>query len=68
MSAASYCADGLRKYSFYDSIEATLDAGTSADATAQAIWASPWASSHYGNGANWTTSPVPIVVAPASAW
>ena len=27
--------------------------GDSADATAQAIWASPWATSHYGYGAHW---------------
>ena len=68
VSAAEYCADGLRKYSFYDSIEASLDAGTSADATAQAIWASPWASSHYGNGTHWSTAPVPVISAPDSAW
>ncbi len=68
VSAAQYCADGLRKYAFYDAIEAGLEAGTSADATAQAIWASPWASSHYGNGTHWSTAPVPVVEAPASAW
>jgi len=67
-TAAFYAADNLLNRSFYAAIVAALEDGTSATAVAQAIWASPWASSHYGNGANWTTSPVPIVVAPASAW
>ena len=26
---------------------------------AQALWASPWAGSHYGNGANWNNDPFP---------
>lgn len=65
---AYYAADSLRRLSFYDAIEAGLDAGTDAGATAAAIWSSPWATSHYGNGAHWTTSPVPVVEAPASAW
>lgn len=68
VDAAAFCADGLRKYSFYDAIEASLDAGTSAQATAQAIWASPWASSHYGNGTHWSTAAVPVIEAPGSAW
>ena len=68
VTAAEYAADNLLKRSFYSAIVAALEDGTSASAVAQAIWASPWASSHYGNGANWTTSPVPIVEAPESAW
>ncbi|GAA4379760.1 hypothetical protein [Agromyces bauzanensis] len=67
-TAARYAADNLLKRSFYAAIVAALEDGTSAHAVAQAIWASPWASSHYGNGADWTTSPVPIIEAPASAW
>ncbi len=67
-TAAWYAADNLRKRTFYTAIVAALEDGTSAHAVAQAIWASPWASSHYGNGAHWTTSPVQIVQAPASAW
>lgn len=68
VTAAEYAADNLLKRSFYTAIVAALEDGSSASAVAQAIWASPWASSHYGNGANWTTSPVPIVEAPESAW
>ncbi|QAY72730.1 hypothetical protein ET445_04620 [Agromyces protaetiae] len=67
-TGAFYAADSLRKYSFYDAIEAALERGDDANATAQAIWASPWAGSHYGNGTHWSTAPVPVVEAPADAW
>ncbi|WP_395245096.1 hypothetical protein ACGGZK_04670 [Agromyces sp. MMS24-K17] len=67
-TGAYYAADSLRRYSFYDAIEAALEAGDSADATAAAIWASPWAGSHYGNGTHWSTRPVEAIEAPASAW
>ena len=68
VTAAYYAADNLKERSFYVAIVAALEDGSSAHATAEAIWASPWASSHYGYGAWWSTSPVPIVRAPASAW
>jgi hypothetical protein len=68
VTAAQYAANNLLERSFYTAIVAALEDGTSSSAVAQAIWASPWASSRYGNGANWTTSPVPIVEAPESAW
>ena len=66
--AAEYAADSLRRYAFYDAIEASLEAGTDANATAQAIWASPWATSHYGYGSHWSTAPVKVITAPESAW
>ncbi len=66
ITAAEYCAKNLQRG--YPDIVAGLQAGTSADATAAAIWASPWATSHYANGAHWSTRPVDIVKAPASAW
>ncbi|HWU60201.1 MAG TPA: hypothetical protein VN045_15875, partial [Microbacteriaceae bacterium] len=66
VTAAQYAAANLHRG--YPDIVAGLAAGTSADVTAQAIWASPWASSHYGNGSHWSTAPVEIVQAPASAW
>jgi len=66
ITAAEYCAKNLQRG--YPDIVAGLEAGTSADATAAAIWASPWATSHYGNGTHWSTRPVEIVQAPASAW
>lgn len=67
-TAARYAAENLLKHSFYTAIVAALEDGTSAHAVAQAIWASPWAESRYGNGSWWSTSPVPIIQAPASAW
>ncbi|MEO6827885.1 MAG: hypothetical protein ABI255_06505 [Microbacteriaceae bacterium] len=66
VSAAEYAAANLHRG--YPDVVAALTAGTSADATAAAIWASPWATSHYGNGSHWSTSPVPIIAAPQSAW
>ena len=67
-TAARYAAENLLKRSFYTAIVAALEDGTSAHAVAQAIWASPWAESRYGNGSWWSTNPVPIIQAPASAW
>lgn len=64
--AAEYAASNLQRG--YPDIVANFVSGVSADATASAIWASPWASSHYGNGTHWSTAPVPVVQAPASAW
>jgi len=65
-TAAQYAAENLQRG--YPAIVAGLAAGTSADVTAQAIWASPWSSSHYANGSHWSTAPVEVVKAPASAW
>ncbi len=42
-------------------------AAPSADIEA-AIWASPWASGHYNNGANWHYTAVDTVTAPPGAW
>jgi hypothetical protein len=66
VTAADYCAKNLQRG--YPAVVAGLVAGNDPNATAAAIWASPWASSHYAYGAHWSTSPVQIVQAPASAW
>jgi hypothetical protein len=68
ITAAQMAAENLQVYSGYVDIVAALEDGTSADAVARAIWASPWASSHYANGTHWSTLPVDIVEAPRSAW
>jgi hypothetical protein len=52
----------------YAGIVSALAASSSPDVTAAAIWASSWSSSHYANGTHWSTAPVPVVKAPASAW
>ncbi|HEU5224148.1 MAG TPA: hypothetical protein VFU07_10805 [Candidatus Lumbricidophila sp.] len=67
VDAAKYAAKMIHR-PLFAGIAAQLQNGTSADATAAAIWASPWASSHYANGAHWSTRPVPVIEAPAAAW
>ncbi|GAA1509755.1 hypothetical protein BJ978_001149 [Agromyces terreus] len=67
VDAAYYAAENL-KSGRYPAVDAALVAGTSADATAQAIWASPWASSHYGYGTHWSSRPYEVIEAPAEAW
>lgn len=49
-------------------IVAGLAASAPTNVTEQAIWASPWASSHYGHGSYWHYTPVDVVKAPPSAW
>lgn len=68
VDAAEQAADALHSRPGYAGIVVALNAGTSADATAQAIWASDWATGHYNNGAHWSTAAVPVVTAPADAW
>jgi hypothetical protein len=67
-TAALKAAENLKRGSGYVDIVAALERGDSADAVARAIWASPWASSHYANGTHWSTRPVPVIRAPESAW
>lgn len=43
----------------YAGVQSALLQGTSYQAAAQALWASPWAASHYGYGKNWNTDPLP---------
>ena len=52
----------------YAGIVSCFASSASPDSTAQAIWASNWSSSHYANGTHWSTAPVPVYTAPASAW
>ena len=68
--AAEHAAQALKKGAGggYDGIVSSLAASASPDVTAQAIWASNWSGSHYANGTHWSTAPVPVYKAPASAW
>ena len=68
VDAAEQCADALHSRSGYAGIVAALQDGSSADATAAAIWASDWATGHYDYGGHWSTAPVTVVQAPADAW
>ena len=66
VTAAKYAAQNLQRG--YPAIVAGFASSASPDVTAAAIWASPWSTSHYANGAHWSTAPVEVVQAPASAW
>jgi hypothetical protein len=52
----------------YSGIVSALAASSSPNVTAAAIWASFWSTSHYANGTHWSTSPVPVIKAPAGDW
>lgn len=66
--AAQKAAENLQRNPGFNAIEAAFASGAPSDVIERAIWASPWASSHYGNGSRWHYTPVPVVKAPVSAW
>jgi hypothetical protein len=66
--AAENAAEALNTHPGYASIRAAFAASAPTDVTESAIWASPWASGHYANGAHWHYTPVPVVKAPPGAW
>ena len=66
--AAMNAAEGLHTHPGYREIVAAFAASAPTAVTEAAIWASPWASGHYANGAHWHYEPVPVVKAPAEAW
>lgn len=66
--SAQKAAENLQRNSSYATIVAAFAVSAPTTITEQAVWASPWASSHYGNGSRWHTSPVAVVKAPAGAW
>ncbi len=68
VEAARNAANALNTIPGYAGMRAAFQAGTDSATVEAAIWASPWASGHYANGAHWHYSPVPVVTAPASAW
>jgi hypothetical protein len=69
VNAAYYVAANLEYNGFgYPAIASDLAASAAPRVTAKAIWASSWASGHYGHGKNWFTGIVMTVGAPAKAW
>jgi hypothetical protein len=66
--AAQKAAEALHRNPGYGGIVAALAASAPTNVTEQAIWASPWSTSHYANGTHWSQAPVPAFKAPASAW
>ena len=68
-TAAYYVALNLYDGNFgYPAIVADLIASEPPATTATAIWASDWAGSHYGYGADWYSSIPPAVTAPQVDW
>ncbi len=66
--AAENAAEALVTNAGYSGIVAAFAADSPTDVTEAAIWASPWASGHYNNGAHWSYADVPVVTAPTDAW
>lgn len=66
--AAENAAEALLTNGGYSGIVAAFAADSPTEVTEAAIWASPWASGHYNNGAHWSYTPVPVIQAPADAW
>jgi hypothetical protein len=68
VTAAENAAEALHQNPGYAQIVAGFAASAPTDVIEAAIWASPWASGHYNNGAHWSYAPVPVVSAPPEAW
>ncbi|MEZ5190236.1 MAG: hypothetical protein R2717_04695 [Schumannella sp.] len=68
VEAARWCADALNSNPGYAGIRDGFANALPAEKIEAAIWASPWATGHYNNGAHWHYTPVEVVEAPASAW
>jgi hypothetical protein len=66
--AAENAAEALHSNPGYSAIVAGFAADGPAATVEQAIWASPWATSHYANGSHWSYSPVPVISSPAGTW
>jgi hypothetical protein len=66
--AAENAAEALHSNPGYSEIVAAFAASAPTEVTEAAIWASPWATGHYNNGAHWSYVPVPVIKAPAEAW
>jgi hypothetical protein len=66
--AAQNAAEALHENPGYAAIAAAFAASSPTAVTEQAIWASPWATSHYANGAHWSQVVVPTVTSPSGTW
>jgi len=66
--AAQNAAKALHGNPGYSAIVAGFAASAPTNEIEQAIWASPWATSHYANGAHWSSRTVPVVKSPGGTW
>jgi hypothetical protein len=68
VTAAENVGNALNGNSGYSAIVAGFASSAPTDVIEQAIWASPWASSHYANGSHWAYTPVPEYSSPPGTW
>ncbi|CAN5235476.1 hypothetical protein BH09ACT6_BH09ACT6_12770 [soil metagenome] len=68
VTAAENAAEALHSVGGYSGIVAGFASSAPTSVIEQAIWASPWASSHYANGGHWSYAPVPVIASPAGTW
>ena len=68
VTAAANVGYALHGNHGYSAIVAGFSSSAPTSQIEAAIWASPWATSHYGSGSHWSTSPVPVVASPAGTW
>lgn len=66
--AAENAAEALHSVPGYSAIVAGFASTAPTTVIESAIWASPWASSHYANGGHWAYTPVQIVTSPEGTW
>ena len=66
--AAQNAAEAFDSIGGYATFVALFRAGAPAAEIEAAIWASPWATGHYNNGAHWSYAEVPVITAPGDAW
>ncbi|MFB2600276.1 hypothetical protein ACEXQE_20995 [Herbiconiux sp. P17] len=68
VTAAQNVGNALHGNSGYSAIVAGFASSAPTAQIEAAIWASPWASSHYANGSHWAYTPVPEYASPAGTW
>ncbi|GGK94726.1 hypothetical protein GCM10007382_13740 [Salinibacterium xinjiangense] len=66
--AAENAAEALHSVGGYSAIVAGFAASAPTEVIESAIWASPWASSHYANGGHWAYTAVQVVTSPDGTW
>ncbi len=68
VTAAQNVGNALHGNPGYSAIVAGFASSAPTDQIEAAIWASPWATSHYANGAHWSYAPVPEYASPSGTW
>jgi hypothetical protein len=66
--AAESAAEALHSVGGYSAIVAGFAASAPTEVIESAIWASPWASSHYEYGGHWSYAPAQIITSPSGTW